>query len=144
MGAHAVSRVEGGRTLGPRVPGPPLGWPLLPLPEDGRLAYPDLATSVRQSIKIILLTQPGELLLHSSFGAGLEAFLHEPNVLVTRRRMRDQIAQAIQRWEPRIYLDQVEVREVADRPDTVRVEIVYRLKRSGETAQLVLDVTLGA
>lgn len=130
--------------FGPRVPAPPLGWPLLPEPSDGAMAYPDLADSVRQSIKIILLTRPGELLLHPNFGAGLEEFLHEPNILLTRRRIRDRIVESLQRWEPRIFLDQVEVWEVPNRPDRTRVEIFYRLKRTGASANLVLDVMLGS
>ena len=61
-------------------PHPPIGWPLLSLPDDhGQLGYPDLAESVRQTIRAILLTRPGEQLMRPDFGAGLELLLHEPN-----------------------------------------------------------------
>ena len=53
---------------------PPIGWPLLPVPEDGVLAFPDLEDSVRQSIQVILLTRPGERLMRPQFGAGLDQF----------------------------------------------------------------------
>ena len=59
---------------------PPIGWPLLSLPDDhGQLGYPDLAESVRQTIRAILVTRPGEQLMRPDFGAGLELLLHEPN-----------------------------------------------------------------
>ena len=44
-------------------PHPPIGWPLLSVPDEhGELGYPDLAESVRQTIRAILLTRPGEQL----------------------------------------------------------------------------------
>ena len=73
----------------PALPLPPIGWPLLPQPDEtGSLAYPTLEQSVRDQIRIILLTRPGEQLMRPEFGAGLENYVHEPNTLATRRRIR--------------------------------------------------------
>lgn len=121
-----------------------LGWPLTPSLEGGALGYPDLETSVQDQIKVILLTRPGELLLHPTFGAGLEDVLHQPNTLATRRRIRDLIITSVGRWEPRIVLDQVEVWELADRPDAVRVELAYRILRTGNVQQFQFDLALGS
>ncbi len=132
------------RPLPRGAPKPPLGWPLLPTTQEGELQYPSLEASVRQSIRVILLTRPGELLLHPTFGAGLEDLLHEPNTVTTRRRIRDRIKTAVQRWEPRILLDGVEVWQLDDKPDSVRAEILYRLRRTGQGANLVLDLSLGS
>ncbi len=122
---------------------PPLGWPLLPLPDAfGRLDYPGLEDSVRQSIKIILSTRPGEQLMRPGFGAGLDLLLHEPNTLSTRRQIRDRVEESLTRWEPRIILDGVEVWEVANQPSYLRVEIAYRLVRNGSPGQMALTVQL--
>ena len=126
------------------LPPPPTGWPLEPAPVDRALGYPALERSVRDQIKVILLTRPGELLLHPTFGAGLEDLLHEPNTLATRRRIRDLVQASIARWEPRIQLDQVEVWEQPDRPEAVRVELAYRLRRTGAAAQFHFDLALGS
>jgi uncharacterized protein len=121
-----------------------IGWPLLPLPDEhGRLAYPDLAESVRQTIRAILATRPGEQLMRPDFGAGLESLLHEPNSIATRRRIRDLVQSALGRWERRIVLDRVEVWEVADEPTHVRIEIAYRLARTGEPGALAATMQLG-
>lgn len=122
------------------------GWPLSPRPaeQDGALCYPDLDRSIRDQIKIILLTQPGEQLLHPRFGAGLQEMLHQPNVLSTRRRIRDRVAEAVGRWETRIILDAVDVWEVEDAPDAVRVELAYRIRRTGAAAQFHFDLLLGS
>jgi Bacteriophage baseplate protein W len=122
---------------------PLLGWPLFALPdEDGRLAYPSLEDSVRQQIRVILSTRPGEQLMRPDFGGGLDTLLHQPNTLAIRRRIRDLVQESLARWERRILLDRVEVWDVAGEPSHVRVEITYRLARSGAPAQVGLTVQL--
>jgi len=120
-----------------------LGWPFAQMPEKGALGYPELERSIRDQIRIILMTRPGEMLLHPRFGAGLETMLHEPNTLSTRRRIRDMVQKSIARWERRIMLDQVDVWELDDRPDAVRVEIAYRIRRTGSTQNFHFDLVFG-
>lgn len=124
---------------------PLLGWPLLPLPdENGQLNYPSLAESVRQSIRIILSTSPGEQLMHPEYGVGLQRFLGEPNTIALRRRIHDTVADALISLEDRILLDRVEVNEVPGQPAHIRVEIAYRLRRTGAPQQVGLTLELGA
>lgn len=120
----------------------PIGWPLLPTAVQGGLQYPELDESIRQSVKIILLTRPGEQLMRPNFGAGLNRFLHEPNTLITRRRIRDAVQSSLIRWEPRIVLNRVEVWEVEQHPDSLRVEIVYQIKRTGVMKSMMLTLNL--
>ena len=68
-------------------PPQPIGWPLLPLPNgEGQLCYPDLAESVRQNLRVILSTRPGEQLMRPQYGAGLVDFIGETDSIRTRRR----------------------------------------------------------
>ncbi|HEU4557918.1 MAG TPA: GPW/gp25 family protein [Longimicrobium sp.] len=121
-----------------------VGWPLLPVPDaNGELRYPGLEESIRQQIRVILLTQPGEQLMRPLYGAGIGGFLHQPNTLETRRAVRDRVKGALEQWEPRITLDRVEVWEVDGRPTQVRVEIVYRVIRNGAGQQLGVVMELG-
>lgn len=120
---------------------PLLGWPWLPLPDvHGRLDWPEVEASVREGIRVILSTRPGEQLMRPDFGGGLDRLLHEPNTLATRRQIRDLVQDALKRWEKRILLDAVEVWEVANEPSHLRVEIAYRLARDG--APGTMNVTL--
>jgi uncharacterized protein len=123
----------------------PLGWPLLPVPDaTGQLAFPTtLDESVRQSIRVILTTRPGELLFHPEFGAGLDRFLDQPNSLALRREVHDSIVDSLTRWEPRIDLDRVDVDELPEAPASLRVRIAYRLKRTGAAQSLGLTMTGG-
>lgn len=120
---------------------PLLGWPWLPLPDEfGRLDWPGVEASVREGIRVILSTRPGEQLMRPDFGGGLDRLLHEPNTLATRRQIRDLVENALKRWEKRILLDAVEVWEVSGAPSHLRVEIAYRLARNGAPGSM--NVTL--
>jgi len=123
--------------------GPSIGWPLLPTPDkNGQLQYRSLEQSVRDMVQVILCTRPGEQLMRPTFGAGLQDFIHEPNTLTIRRRIRDGIMDALARWEPRIAIDRVDVAPVDGDPTQLRVEIGYRLRRTGlsQTAGVTLQV----
>lgn len=127
---------------------PPIGWPLLPRPdENGRIDWPTLEASVSGQLKVILATRPGELLGHPDFGAGLQEFLHEQNTLATRARIQARIEEALKRSEPRIVLDAVEVFDDTDAAEAelgrVRVEIHYRLRRTGVARMTGLTLALG-
>jgi phage baseplate assembly protein W len=123
----------------------PTGWPLLPLPdENGQLDYPSPEESVRQQIRVILSTSPGEQLLRPGFGAGLDVFLQEPNTVATWRSIHDRIVEALARWEPRILVDRVDVGASESAPAAVRVQIHYRLRQTGAASRVGMTLELGA
>ena len=125
------------------LPRPLIGWPQFAVPDaDGRLDWPGLEASVRHAIRVILSTRPGEQLMRPEFGAGLDRLLHAPNNLSTRRQIRDWTMSALSRWERRILLDRVDVLEVPGRPSELRVEIAYRLARSGAADAVAVTVRL--
>ena len=125
------------------LPRPLIGWPLFAVPDaDGRLDWPGLEASVRHAIRVILSTRPGEQLMRPEFGAGFDRLLHAPNNLSTRRQIRDWTMSALSRWERRILLDRVDVLEVPGRPSELRVEIAYRLARSGAADAVAVTVRL--
>ena len=123
---------------------PGIGWPLLPTPDaDGTLGWPSLVQSVEQGVRVILATRPGEQLMRPTFGAGLEGFVHQQNTPTTRAEIRDAVRNGLRTWEPRIYVDEVDVRPSSDDQTNIRVEVFYRLKRTGESLRLGLTIETG-
>ena len=125
----------------------PIGWPLLAVPDDdGRLAYPSLAQSVRELIQVVLATRPGEQLMRPDFGGGLENLLGEPNTIATRSRIHDLVQGALARWEPRIAVDAIAVDPITDAqssvPTGVRVEISYRTTRTQAPGRVGVTLAL--
>ena len=120
----------------------PIGWPFLPVPQSGQLVYPDLERSVRESIRIILATRPGEQLMRPRFGAGLQNFLDEGNTVTLRRQVQSAIVDSLQNYENRITVDAVDVNPATSVPSEVQVQIHYRVLRTNVPQQM--GVTLKA
>ncbi len=132
--------LTGGKSQRPKVG---VGWPLLAVPNvDGGIDWPDAATSVKQMIEIILRTTPGEQLMRPRFGAGTEALIWQPNTLTTRARAQEAILAALEDFEPRIVIDQVDVDEGAD-PRELAITIAYRLSLTGQPAVVSALVPVG-
>jgi phage baseplate assembly protein W len=127
------------------IPRASIGWPLQLLPdESGQLRYPTIDQSVRETIEILFRTRPGEQLMRPNFGAGLQNFLNEPNTLTTRRRVHDAMSEALADWEPRIVVDHLEILEVPDFPSRLRIDIAYRIRRTGAAQRLGLTMDVGS
>jgi phage baseplate assembly protein W len=91
---------------------------------NGKMTYVDGMELIRQSVMIILDTQPGERIMLPSFGCGLRRYLMEPNSLSTRTAMAEDITTALRLWEPRIRLANVAVTPGED-PSLVWIDIAY-------------------
>jgi hypothetical protein len=114
----------------------PIGWPFLPVPQGGQLVYPTLEQSVRDSIRIILMTRPGEQLMRPRYGAGLQNFLDEGNTIALRAQIQTAIVQSLQNYENRITVDAVDVDPAPGASGQVQVQIHYRLLRTNVSQQI--------
>ena len=131
-------------SVNPARPTLPIGWPLLPEPDaDGSLNWPTLDASIRQTIRVLLVTEPGERLLHPRLGAALQQFVHHPNTVLTRRRIRDRVGETLAVHEPRIQLTDLSVAQQADAPATVVISIAYTIRMTGQAEDLSLALELG-
>ncbi len=109
---------------------------------DGRLAWATGEENVRESIRIILTTEPGERLMRGEFGCGLRQYLFEPNTVATRQLIRERIVRAIGRWEPRVSVREVTVDPDESDPQRVGVNIVFRLVATQSVERLSMSVQL--
>jgi phage baseplate assembly protein W len=112
-----------------------VGLPLFP-PATGRLAFAEGPEKVRQSIYIILDTEPGERLMRPAFGCGLRRYLMKPNNTATRTLIQRDVERALSAFEPRIALGRVEV-EPGEDPALVLIHIEYQHLRTGRKDNLV-------
>ncbi|MFI6151709.1 GPW/gp25 family protein [Kitasatospora sp. NPDC051170] len=90
----------------------------------GGLAWAGGMALVRQSIETILDTEPGERVMRPDFGCGLRQYLMAPNTAATRSALREEIAGALARWEPRIRVTEVSVTP-GEEPTMVWIDIAY-------------------
>jgi phage baseplate assembly protein W len=131
-------RMRDDRIFGSGVAFPPV------LASEGRLEFSSGPANVRESIRVILGTEPGERLMLANFGAGLRRFLFEPNTVATRRLIQDQIVDALARWETRIRLESVMVEaDPADARSAIAV-IQYSLIATQQREQVAVRVQTGS
>jgi uncharacterized protein len=125
-----------GRLLGQGISFPPR------IGADGRVAWSTGADSIRESIRVILMTDPGERLMLPAFGAGLRGFLFEPNIPATHRLIQERVDFTLGRWEPRINVVRVLVDADPDDAQQANVTIDYQLVATEERGQVGLAVRL--
>jgi phage baseplate assembly protein W len=109
---------------------------------DGRVAWSAGETNVRESIRIILLTEERERLRLPEFGGGLTRYLFEPNTAATRQLVRDRIERALAQWEPRVRMESVAVEPDPRDPEAAVATITYRLVATHALERVSLAVAL--
>lgn len=110
---------------------------------DGRVAWSEGETNVRESIRVILMTEQTERLRTPEFGGSLGRFLFEPNTVSTRRSIQDRITKELAQWEPRISVESVNVEEDINDPTAAIATITYKLIATQTIERVSLSVTLG-
>ena len=111
---------------------------------DGRFVWSSGETNIRESIAVILKTEPGERVGVPDFGAGLAQFLFEPNNVATHTSMQDAIQRALARWERRIQVEAIEVAAHPGEPETAVATITYRLVATAARERISLAIPLSA
>jgi phage baseplate assembly protein W len=64
---------------------------------------------IKSDMLILLLTNPGERVMTPEYGTPLKKLIFEPNDQTLRNQARNMIIQSLNRWEPRVSIQQVEV-----------------------------------
>ncbi|MBX3744514.1 MAG: GPW/gp25 family protein [Verrucomicrobiae bacterium] len=112
------------------------GFPILPEPGTRSLPWVEGPEAVRQSIHLILETEPGERVMRPTFGCGLRRYLMKPNTTATRTLIRRDVERALAAFEPRIRVQEVGV-DPGEDPALVLIRIAYAHLRDGRKDNLV-------
>lgn len=110
--------------------------------DDGRLTWSEGDGNVRESIMLILMTEPNERIRLPQFGAGLGKFLFEPNTVSTRQLIKTHIERALATWEPRLRVESVAVDQHATEPYTAVAVIQYQLVATQARERVSVQVQL--
>jgi phage baseplate assembly protein W len=115
-----------------------VGWAFPPAVEaDGTLAEAVHEEDIRQAIRIILGTNPGERVMRPDFGAGLNTFLFEPVNTTTMALVQTRVQEALVAWEPRIDVDAVKVTTDAVERNRLLIDMTYRVRATNTMHNLV-------
>lgn len=111
-------------------------WPMH-VDHTGSIALTPAGGDLEDSIRVILLTAPGERLMRPQFGCRIWDLLFEPvnaNLIgLISQAVRDALAQ----WEPRIAVDEVAPVQDDDDSGLVQIRISYRVRATNDRRNLV-------
>jgi phage baseplate assembly protein W len=117
--------------------------PKLPLtnsrPDIGYALNKNLADSIKQNFKNLLLTNPGEKTFDTKFGVGLEGFLFENESDFLVEDVKKRINSQVQRYMPFLSLNNLNVSVNSDE-NKLSVSILYSVNTLSLKDILNLDI----
>jgi phage baseplate assembly protein W len=110
--------------------------------DQGRIRLNGYDDHVHQSILLIMRTAPGERVMRPNFGAGLSKLAFEPLGSTTASLVRQQVTQALTRFEPRIDVLAVDARLDPARRGVLLIDLRYRVRRTDTIYNMVFPFFL--
>ncbi len=98
--------------------------------------------AIKQSVRNLVLTQFGERPYQYDIGSRVTGLLFEPFDVFLAEDLRDEIYNTIQRLEPRVEVDAVNVREGIDE-NSIDIGIRYKIigQQQSQTVEFLLERT---
>lgn len=95
------------------------------------------AEKIRQNIRVLLGTRPGERPMLRDYGSHLHALVHDPNDDVTADLVQTQTQHALLQWEPRVMVTSARVERDGGE---LRLRIDYVHNEEPVTGQLLVPI----
>jgi hypothetical protein len=92
---------------------------------------------VSEAITLILGTAPGERPMRPEFGCGIHDYIFETIDAFTMARLEQEIRTALDRWEPRIDVLEVDFDVTNAARGELQIEISYVLRATNDLRNLV-------
>jgi len=114
------------------------GW-AFPLAVDhtGGIALVERTAEIEQAIHLVLGTSHGERPMRPEFGSGLADLVFAPADATTAGRIIYEVRTALERWEPRIDVLDVEVTPDPGDAAALYVDITYAIRGANDRRNLV-------
>jgi len=115
------------------------GWamPVQLDPRTGCIASVAYEEDIRQSIRIILETAPGERVMRPNFGCGIHELVFTHMDSTSLQRIRSVVEESLRRCEARIEVIEVTVDDAATAEGELLVQIDYRVRKTNQRDNLV-------
>jgi phage baseplate assembly protein W len=98
--------------------------------------------SVRQAILLLLSTTPGERVMRPDYGCLLRRLIFSPNDETTAGLAIFYVRSAIERWEPRIEVLQLDAERDPELVERLNVNLVYRVRATRQIGRVVFPLDL--
>jgi len=97
---------------------------------------------IEANLRVLLLTAPGERVMHADFGCGLHEHVFDEMNLSHQTLMTDAVRRAILHYEPRIDLEDLDVDISHQAEGRLFIRIEYTIRTTNSRHNLVLPYYL--
>jgi phage baseplate assembly protein W len=119
------------------------GWTFPPkIGAQGGVSLTNERSEIDQAIRIILTTMPGQRVMRPEFGCRLYELIFQPNNARTASQAVRYVEEALQFWEPRIRLADLEAGPDPDAANRLLITIKYEIKATHDMRSLVFPFYL--
>lgn len=92
---------------------------------------------IEESLSILFSTQLGERLFHNDYGSSLIDYQFAGNDNITELRIKDMITRAVQKHEPRITLNRLEVNTDNIMEGKISIGLIYTINATNSSYNMV-------
>ncbi len=116
------------------------GWafPFRIDPANGAVGFSEFEENIRQCITVILGTRPGERQMLPDFGCRIHELLFAPSTSATAAMVTHHVRDALETWERRIEVEDVDSDLVPG--GAIKVIVHYRIRATGASQSLSYTV----
>ncbi|WAX57730.1 GPW/gp25 family protein [Jatrophihabitans cynanchi] len=111
-------------------------WPM-EVDHTGSIRLTDTVEDIDRSMRIVLMTAPGERVMRPRFGCDIWDLLFEPVTPNLLGLIASAVYEALGQWEPRVQVDEVVPVPDVDDGGLVRVTVTYHVKATNDRRNLV-------
>ncbi|MFN2230603.1 MAG: GPW/gp25 family protein [Anaerolineae bacterium] len=116
--------------------------PGLHVSAQGRIGMVEDADAIRQAILLLLSTAPGERVMRPDYGCELSELMFSPNDDATAGLAIHYVRRALERWEPRIEILELDASSSPERPERLDIVLRYRIRATQQVDQVGYAVHL--
>jgi phage baseplate assembly protein W len=114
------------------------GWAFpLQLDQNGSFALVSDEREIEQAIRLIIGTAPGERPMRPEFGCAIHDFVFAQANASTAGQIAAEVQASLQRWEPRIEVDDVLVTIEETDHSLLYIDIHYHIRNTNDPRNLV-------
>jgi uncharacterized protein len=103
----------------------------------GGIALVSREREIEEAVRLILGTAVGERPMRPEFGCRIHEYVFAPADATTAGLIAYDVRASLERWEPRIDVDDVHVRPDPDDPSTLYITVDYTILHSNDPRNLV-------
>jgi uncharacterized protein len=120
------------------------GWkfPVGINPITGRLAMSEHEQDIKESIRIIVTTAPGERVMRPDFGCGIHELVFSTISRATLGMFESRIRQAIIKWEPRVEILNLDLGTADADRGRLDIQLTCRVRETNNEFNLVFPFYL--